>query len=147
MVKYSLLGQTASTNCMNIFSLYSMYRFTAISTGLRAHFGVMILMTAPAAPFSCAASHTNPVSFRVHRPSASGPFISHGQPPGHPSAPGSGASGGADLSLQEACPQRRWGWELGCGLDHCRHLLPGWVHFSHSSLFPRCQAELHDSGC
>lgn len=35
----------------------------------------------------------------------------------------------------------------GGGLGHCRHLLPGWVHLSHSSLFPRCQAELHDSGC
>lgn len=80
-------------------------------------------MTGPAAPFSCAASHTNPVSFGVRRPSARGPFISHGQPPGHPSAPG-GASGGAELSLQDVCSHRRWGWKSDCGQGPRRHLLP-----------------------
>lgn len=67
------------------------------------------MMTVPAAPFSCAASHTNPVSLGVGWPTANGPFLPHGPPPGYLSAPGSGASGGAESSLQEAGSQRTWG--------------------------------------
>ncbi|KAK9538125.1 hypothetical protein VZT92_005680 [Zoarces viviparus] len=66
----------------------------------------MVMVTAPVAPFSCAASPTHPVGFRVRGPSANGPFLPHGQPPGYLSAPGSGASGGAELSPQEVSSQR-----------------------------------------
>ncbi len=82
------------------------------------------MMTAPVAPFSCAVSHTNRVVFRVRRPSANGPFLPRCQPPGYPSAAWSGASRGAELSLQEVSSQRK-GSDSECGLGHCRHLLPG----------------------
>lgn len=67
-------------------------------------------MTTPVSAFSCAASHTNPDGFKVLHPSVNGPFSPHGQPPGYPSALGSGASRSSERSHQEVGSQRRWGF-------------------------------------
>lgn len=67
-------------------------------------------MTAPVGLFSCAASHTNSVAFRLPRPSANGPFHPHCQPPGYPSPPESGASKMCQCWVSKKfCSQRRRG--------------------------------------
>lgn len=106
----------------------------------------MVMMTAPAAPFSCAASHTNPVGFRARRPSANGSFLPHGQPPGYPSALGSKGPLDVQCWVSEKFVPWGGGSDSECGLGLCRHLLPvSSSSFTHHS-FPQRPNEFHRNG-
>lgn len=100
----------------------------------------MAMMTAPGAPPSAVLCLT--LTLGVFRPSANGLFLPHGQPPGYPSAPGSGgASRGAELSLLKVRSQRGG----GCGLGLVVISPAASTSFTHH-MFPRCRSELHGNG-